>query len=565
MPIVSTLRTPQFDERIAADWLAYRRVLLSMCREDMDIEPDGSEVGEAACIACADLAGRLVSMEYMAGLPLDQLRSLVREQVGVARNAMDWVRRKVSKPYAAGFVPIRHVRDAFALLCAGLCLFDQKGAVDEIIDLCRPLGDTVDAPGGNALFDRIAQAWRPDCQPPQAVDPQARDTAWTTPVLIAISQPAGLIANALSEHMTQWADIARDFGWTAQAGNTAEVFPYMAYEVALAVCLLDVDDAGFRDHPCYPRDLVDHYREHLRHTRDADRVPMHADGPAQAVLPTAGELRADLSGSARQGLARWLELVCDGDESALERVAARTGLSGRAPVAGGRIMAALVERDNLAVSADIKDAQTLESQLRRLAQQRGLHGFDPTELPAAGPARAQSLLLAFDKWAAARGYRLVGVDLHDDSWNAVVVRSSHLEELLRIGQTLGLSLHDATDLFDDARVRPASELFSAIVAEAQVHAPAGWQQLIVEGRVADGAPILPGFWAKMIDGSVRRLDVAVPLSTVRALAALQGCWFKEGGGRWVRIRVVYESADGKVSVDCDPPALSDTNEPPGRQ
>lgn len=67
MQTVTKPRTPQFDERIAADWLAYRRELMSMYLEDMRIETAGSEVGEAACIAYGDLVGRVVSMEYMVG------------------------------------------------------------------------------------------------------------------------------------------------------------------------------------------------------------------------------------------------------------------------------------------------------------------------------------------------------------------------------------------------------------------------------------------------------------------------------------------------------------------
>lgn len=550
---MNKLRTPQFDERIATDWLAYRRTLMSMYLEDISIETSGSEVGEGACIAYGDLVGRVVSMEYMAGMPLDEWRPLVERQLDVVRRAMQWVRQNVAKPYAAGFLPIRHVRDAFALLCAGVCLFERRDAVDGLIELCRPLGDSVDVPGGNALFDQLARAWNPDYRPAQLVDPHARDTAWTTPVLLAISRPPGQMAAALGAHMARWTEVARSFGWTARASETADVFPYMAYEVALSVCLYDVDDAGFRDHPCYPRDLVDHYRLRFRHTRDAHRVSPQENAQGASAESSAPPSRADLSNSSRQGLARWLELVCDGDEAAVERVTRRAGLDRGAAVTGAGLMCALVDGDPLAVRADIKDAQTLEAQLYRLMHQRGLEGFEPSGLPAAGPARAQALLLAFNPWASARGYRLLGMDLHDDLWNAVLVNAAYCDELLQTGQALGLPLCDANVLFEDAGPRSAPELFSAIVAEARADAPGGWRQLIVEGRVAEGEPVLPTFWARMHDDSVRPFSVVVPLSTVRALKALRECWFREDGGRWERIRIVYDAGAEKVDVDCDVP------------
>ena len=385
----------------------------------------------------------------MAGMPLDEWRAFVERQLDTVRSAMQWVRQNVAKPYAAGFLPIRYVRDAFALLCAGVCLFERRDAVDGLIELCRPLGDSSDAPGGNALFDQLARAWNPDYRPVQPVDPHARDTAWTTPVLLAVSRPPGQMAAALEAHMARWTDVARGFRWTARASDTAAVFPYMAYEVALSVCLYDVDDAGFRSHPCYPRDLVDHYHLRVRDTRDAHRAcPQETAQGASAELSVPPS-RADLSNSSRQGLARWVELVCNGDEAAVERVARRTGLGRGTAVTGAGLLCALVDGDPLAVHADIKDAQTVEAQLRRLMHQRGLDGFEPSGLPAAGPARAQALLLAFDPWASARGYRLMGMDLHDDSWNAVLVNAAYCDELQQLGQTLGLLLQRGAMLFGD--------------------------------------------------------------------------------------------------------------------
>ncbi len=58
-----------------------------------------------------------------------------------------------------------------------------------------------------------------------------------------------------------------------------------AFGAALAVCAYDLDDSRFRDNPYYPRDLVDYYREHIRHTRDDWRPQGVGAGIELELLP----------------------------------------------------------------------------------------------------------------------------------------------------------------------------------------------------------------------------------------------------------------------------------------
>ena len=69
--------------------------------------------------------------------------------------------------------------------------------------------------------------------------------------------------------MSNWPALMRLFGLEIKPKAFHDLFPYFDFEIALAVCANDIDDSGFRDHPCCPRELVDHHRTHARTTGDA--------------------------------------------------------------------------------------------------------------------------------------------------------------------------------------------------------------------------------------------------------------------------------------------------------
>ncbi|MCW8188199.1 DUF1911 domain-containing protein, partial [Verminephrobacter eiseniae] len=127
---------------------------------------------------------------------------------------------------------------------------------------------------------------------------------WTFPLMNALAHPPEQRSAALAAHMNNWHRLMRPLGWKPNrdpAGDKDGLFCYFAFEVAMAVCAYDIDDSSFRDHPHYPRDLVDHYRQHIRHTRDAWRA--EGLGAGIELPPPAPPKRVDLAKSKRKNFA----------------------------------------------------------------------------------------------------------------------------------------------------------------------------------------------------------------------------------------------------------------------
>lgn len=261
--------------------------------------------------------------------------------------------------------------------------------------------------------------------------------AWTAPVLRALAQPPGNHAAALAAHMKNWCRLMRPFGWKSDLDTTPgndSLFADFAFEVALAVCAYDIDDSTLRAHPYYPFDLVDYYRANIRHTRDAWRA-QHAGAGVPVTAPPL-PTRADLAKSKRKGVARWVELVCDGDVDAIESVLEATG-NPRKRKDIWPLLDALTESDH-AIHADLRDDATVELACSLLAEARELGQFDAPPAPPAGLARCEAIVEAFTGWMAARGYRLIDLQFGDDSWVLLSVRDAHYQEWADLGSALGL-------------------------------------------------------------------------------------------------------------------------------
>lgn len=277
-------------------------------------------------------------------------------------------------------------------------------------------------------------------------------------VVLAQTTPEARTA-ALVRYMNNWGRMMKPADWKpsrtycelAPDGRAVDprspgdnLFVHFAFEVALVVCAWDLDDSALRDHPDYPRDAVDYYRAHVRHTRDAWR----AEGAGAGIVmdPPLPPKKADLSKSKLKGYARWLELVCDGDKDAREAVIDSAGRLRSLKKAAGEVLAALAENGQ-GVCADIKDDATLEAQIDSLLEARGLEGFDSSKVSGAGPARCEALLQCVQDWltAGSRGYRFHRLDLGDDAWYGLMVRDTFAVELVELGQTLGLAGHQASN------------------------------------------------------------------------------------------------------------------------
>lgn len=267
----------------------------------------------------------------------------------------------------------------------------------------------------------------------------------------AIAQPdTASRSAALARYMSQWNRWMKPYGWQPERvyckrgpdGTNAEpgtrhdsAFIHFAFETALAVCAWDLDDAAFRDHPYYPAELVDHYRAHLRHTRDAWR-PVGV-GPDRAIEPLPAPKKRNLATSKAKGYSRWLELVCDGDIDAAAGIIDQTGRPRSLRKLADEVFCALGEA-NQAVQADIKDDATLETQLVSLMDARALEGFEPPDPPPAGPDRCERLLREATAWLNARAWRLYPCDVGDDDWHAVLVRAEFADEFEALSSTRGL-------------------------------------------------------------------------------------------------------------------------------
>lgn len=330
---------------------------------------------------------------------------------------------------------------SFGILAFSACLAPSQALTGRFLDLLDIRF------GSDHLFDVLARAFGAD----RAMSTQYPKTSWvqswTQPVLVALSQPADKRAAALAAHMKNWQSLMRPFGLKTKPREYHDLFPCFAFDVALAVCAFDIDDSSFSDHPHYPRDLVEHYRANIRHTRDAGR-PIGSD-PGLPPMEIKKPPKADLAKSKRKGIARWIELVTDGDSHAVEAVLEKTGKPRKLEDAWS-LMCALSEQANHAVHADIKDDATAAAQAEVLAREREIGEFVPPEGPPEGAARITRTLLAFDAWLAGRGHRLVGIDNGDDAFHAVVVRSDHLDELMTLSGTLGLKAQTAQAAYEES-------------------------------------------------------------------------------------------------------------------
>jgi hypothetical protein len=298
------------------------------------------------------------------------------------------------------------------------------------------------------LTDMLYKAFIPEYSLLKKYKIDKYSAVWMDPIQRALAKPAEERADALALHMKSWCRLMRPWGWKPdlkpeRGGDN--LFCDFAFEVAAAVCAYDIDDSTFNDHPYYPRDLVEHYRTKVRHTRDAWRA--HGVGAGVPVVAPPLPKKADLAKSKRKSVARWVELVCDGNIDVTEAVLETIGRPRKFDDIS-ELMAALGESSE-AVHADIKDDETTLIQAGRLADRRGLGEFDGPPGPPFGPARCRAGLLAFARWLEPHGYCLVDLDNDDDAWHAVVVRADYHAEFIELSKTLKIRTRTPEAVYND--------------------------------------------------------------------------------------------------------------------
>ena len=317
-----------------------------------------------------------------------------------------------------------------AFTALALLLLPQPDHVDLFRKLLAP-----DGRRQSYLMDVLIKAFVPDHAIQQKYKADKNAAIWMEPVLRIVASAPEERAEGLERHMKNWCRILRPWGCKPDLVPRSakdRIFCDFSFEVALVVCAYDIDDRTFCDHPYYPRDLVEYYRAHLRYTRDAWRAEGVGAGVAVSAPPPPK--KADLTKSKRKGIARWIELVCDGNIDVTESVLEVIGKPRKLERIDA-LMEALGE-ENQAIHADMKDDETALYQAGELAEQRDVGEFDGPSGPPFGPARCSAGLLAFAHWLQPRGYCLVDLDNDDDAWHAVVVKTEYHAELIELSNRL---------------------------------------------------------------------------------------------------------------------------------
>ena len=294
------------------------------------------------------------------------------------------------------------------------------------------------------LFDLLLHAYDPVQQVIRDYQKDKYTACWADPILRILAMPVEKRAPAMTAHMHAWPRIVSPFGYKEKVTCPPSFRAHsceLAYEVALAVCAYDIDDTAFRNHPYYPRDLADYYRQHIRHSRDQWR-PLYVGADLPITVPPPPK-KADLAKSKRKSIARWVELVADGDIDATEAVLDATGKPRK--VHDLQTLLHNLAESDLAIYADLKDDETLELQACDLSEKRGLEPFEGPPGPPYGPARCEATLAAWSAWLGERGYLLIDIDDKDSDWHAIVVNTVFHPELQQLSEQLGIPvrLHGA--------------------------------------------------------------------------------------------------------------------------
>jgi hypothetical protein len=381
----------------------------------------------------ANWAHDVVLLRYSAGEPVAQLSGpavRIAEAYMTAQAATSAYAD--SLPGKQGDVwraPIWGVRGQMYELSLGLAMLLATGAeVGFVQRFVRCVGQA----GECGLWDRWCRVAGLD---PDRV-PAARPRLETQygPLVDALDAPASQRAHAVGAYLQGWSKRMRAFPWADETYRGDGAVGLWSWEVACSVMIYGIDDASFRDHRHYPRDLVDHFRAH--------GTPL-AVSPWQPPAPAAqAPARAPIK-KRRTHIDTWLAYVTEGDDTVI--AAAREQWPELVDGYDSLVPAIEVLQSNAhALRVDVKDAAEAVSQAAAIAGARRLDG-DVFELPQ---QPVEPTLAAIDRWFEARGYRLLDIDTDADEYAAVAVRAELLDDALAVSRKLKLSVAPAALRFD---------------------------------------------------------------------------------------------------------------------
>jgi len=315
---------------------------------------------------------------------------------------------------------------SWMLLCALVC-FDADGSAMAHLERwftpdCTPV-----------LYGMVLKAFLPGYRHGTQLERDFEAMPHENELVSVLLQPRASWSAAFGAYMRRWPILMKRHGYREHPEEGRRHFNYFPLHLGLAVCAYDVDDSALRHLPYYPRDLVDYYRAHIRHTRDAWRssAPDPAEGlpeHARPLPPTSYAL------SKAQAYARWLALVCGEQPEHLAR--AHKALGKRKTMPALDVAMAALASAGLGLHADLKDDETVFAQAAALCL-----AWQMTPLPAQadaqrGPAGISAMLNALQARDTERGQRLVVLSDGGDNWNALFYRYEHEAEFARLCEQL---------------------------------------------------------------------------------------------------------------------------------
>ena len=121
-----------------------------------------------------------------------------------------------------------------------------------------------------------------------------------------------------------------------------------------------------------------------------------------------------------EDLRRWAKAVTHADTDAAGAALQAAWDEGEFSV---RLLLRALQESGHAVDVDWKDGDTAREQMNEMARSLNLDGFESSDDSTNGSDRIEQLLRAFSRFLSDRGHSLFEVDLGDDAYRAVAVRS----------------------------------------------------------------------------------------------------------------------------------------------
>lgn len=336
----------------------------------------------------------------------------------------------------AGFFPEHQLRMHFDqraswMLLFALVCFDEDGS-----EMAR-LDDWFTPDCTPVLYAMIRKAFTPDDTYVRAPDPKDKAMPGEEQLVSILLQPPSTWAQAFAAYMTQWPKLMKAHGYREHVVEGKVAFDDVPFPLGLAACAFDVDDSAFRHLPYYPRDLVDYYRTHVRHTRDAWRT--HVSDPAAGLPERARpQPKKTYALSKTDAYARWIDLVCGERPDAM--AAARKALGKRKTMPELETVMEALASVGLGIAADLKDDATATDQAAALC---GAWNLPAPALPADGqhgPARISVLLNALHDLALDHGAAIAVLGEGGDNWYVVLYGQAHEAEFATLCEQLRVSV-----------------------------------------------------------------------------------------------------------------------------